>query len=93
MGCWVRELVFFVVALFESHEDAQVVGPGGYADAGAGEFGAELVKAAGCDAFGGTVDVEGGDWRVVECLLCEEGDFHGVLGDRFAWFGLGVCFG
>ena len=65
----VCELVLFIVAVLQGDEDAQVVCAGNDANVGARELCAQLVEAAGNDALGGAVDVEGGDGGMVGRLL------------------------
>lgn len=67
----VRKLILLVVPSVQIDEDALVVDARNDLDAGAGEFGAQLVKAIGRDALFGAVDVEGGDGRVVRGLFSE----------------------
>jgi hypothetical protein len=76
----VCELVLLVVAVLQGDEDAQVVGTGDDADVGARELCAQLVEAAGNDALGGAVNVEGGDGRVVRRLLGQVRDLDGLVG-------------
>lgn len=68
-----REPVLLVVPVLQLDEDPMVVFTGTDADAGARELGADLVVAASRDASFGTVDVVGGDRRVMGGLLGQVG--------------------
>jgi len=70
------ELVFLVVSVLQIDEDAQVVCTSHYAYARAGKLGTELIVAPRADAFFRTINVEGGDWRMMRGLL-------GDIGDRY----------
>lgn len=70
------ELVFFIVSVLESDEDAEVVSASYNAHTCPGELGAQLVVAPCGDSFLWTIDVEGRDWRMVGSLLGQVGDSH-----------------
>jgi hypothetical protein len=72
----VCELVLFIAAVLQGDEDSQVVRAGHYSYACACELGAQLIITSCANALLGTVDVEGGDGRVVRGLLGEVGDSH-----------------
>ena len=74
MSGGVSELVFFVFAVVERNEDAEIVLAGSDADACAGEFGAQLVEPPGSDALFGTCDDECGYRRVMGGLLSDIGN-------------------
>lgn len=76
------QLIFFVVALLDIDEDAEVVLAGAHADAGTGEFGADLIETARRYASLGAVDVEGGDWGVVGGLFCQVAHLDFVVSVR-----------
>lgn len=57
--------VFFVVALLEPDEYAEVVCTRHDTNAGTGKFDSELIKAIGRDTFDGTINPEGRDGRMV----------------------------
>ena len=52
------ESIFFIIALLQSDENAQVVDARHHTNTSAGEFDSKLVKAVGRDTFDGTVDPE-----------------------------------
>lgn len=60
-----RKLVFFVVAIFQGHKDAQVVLAWAYTDARACELGTDLIESSSRDSPFWTVNVERRYWRVV----------------------------
>lgn len=86
----VRKLVLLASSPVHGNEDAQVVLTSSNLDASARELGSDLVKSFGANTLLWARDVEGTDWRVVRCLLCEIGDADGLgVGCRGAMLGYG----
>jgi hypothetical protein len=73
------ELVLFIPPVLQGDEDAQVVRSSHDAHACTGKLRAQLIVASCGDALLWTVDVEGGNGRVVRCLLGEVGNSDGLV--------------
>ena len=65
------ELVLFIISVLQGDEYAQVVRSSDNAHTCASELCAQLIIPSRTDAFFGTVDVKGRNWRVMGSLLCK----------------------
>lgn len=74
VGCRVCELVLLVIPVLQCNEDAQVVRSSHNTHTRTSELGAQLVVSLRTYALLWTVDVEGGNGRVVGGLLGEVRD-------------------
>jgi hypothetical protein len=85
------ELVFLVAPVLQANEDAQIVRSSHHTHACTSKLRAQLIVASCSNALLGTVDVEGGNGRVMGRLFGEVGDGDGLAITFEAVGGAGGC--